>query len=323
MLEKIKGVTKLVGILSIILLAIFIFWYFEIKKIEYFLTTFPSEEIIEKPKEISLEPELSSQDLKEEEVPLATPAPGSDFILSEAPLFETREVIPALSKKTIHLPILMYHHIDYLSSNASKVWQDLTVSPGAFEEQMKYLFEQNYQPITFEKFINYLNAGEKIPERSLIITFDDGWKNQYQYAFPVLKKYNFPATFFVVVNYIGGSKFMNWEQLKELLENGMEIESHSMNHPNLRGLSESSLKYEIQNSKIILEKELGSPINVFAYPYGAFDSKVIKVVKDSNYFVVVSTIEGVDQNLENVYTLKRIQVYDNLYLFKKIFPPEE
>ena len=251
----------------------------------------------------------------------------SDFILSEDSLFETKEAMLSVSEKTVHLPILMYHHINYLSSNTSKEWRDLTVSPATFEEQMKYLFEQNYQPITFKKFIDYFNKGEKIPEKTLIITFDDGWRNQYNYAFPVLKKYNFPATFFVVVNYVGASKFMSWEQLKELIANGMEIGSHSMNHPNLRNLPEENLKYEIQNSKIILEKNLKQTINVFSYPYCVFDSKIIKIVQESNYLAARSCgdrrIHGLDQSLKNVYNLKSVQVYDNLYQFLKIFPPEE
>jgi len=236
---------------------------------------------------------------------------------------EIRELKTSNPKETIHLPILMYHHIDYLSPNASKMWRDLTVSPERFEKQAKYLFDNHYQPITFREFIDYLNSGKSLSEKSLIITFDDGWKNQYQYAFPILKKYNFLATFFVVVNYIGGSSLMSWEELRELLDNGMEIGSHTMNHPNLRTLSEEKLRYEIQNSKIILEEKLGQKILVFAYPYGALDSKVIKAVKDSNYLAARSCIEGFDQNPENVYTLKTIQVYDNLYQLKKLFPPEE
>jgi hypothetical protein len=181
---------------------------------------------IEKPKEVSFKSEISSQNFVNEKPPKILPP-------------QDKEEIP-FPQKLIHLPILMYHHIDYLPPNASKLWQDLTVSPETFEAQMKYLFEQNYQPITFEEFLNFLKNKKEIPEKSLIITFDDGWKNQYQNAFPVLKKYNFRATFFVVVTYIGGSALMNWKELRELIENKMEIGSHSMTHPNLKNLSESN-----------------------------------------------------------------------------------
>lgn len=311
----VKKIGVLTGTILIILTAIFTFSYFEIKKIERLSAISPPK----KP-EVSLPPQKPQ---KEKRVPLASPAPGSDFIIPEAPLFESKKVKPSLAKKAIHLPILMYHHINYLPPNASKVYQALTVNPATFEKQMNYLSQEGYQPITFEKFLSLLKIGKEIPKKSLIITFDDGWKNQYQNAFPVLKKYKFPATFFVVVNYIGGSNFMDWKELKELLKAGMEIGSHTIDHPNLRGLSEKHLKYEVQNSKIILEKGLGQKIIVFDYPYGAFDSKVIKAVKDSNYLAARTCISGVDQDPENMYTLKAIQVDDNLYQFKKIFPPEE
>jgi len=222
--------------------------------------------------------------------------------------------------RTIRLPILMYHHIKELPPGASGLWQDLTVSPEIFKKQMEHLFKHNYRPITFKDFFNYLRTRRNLPERALIITFDDGWRNQYENAFPVLKKYNFRATFFVVVDYIGGSKFMNREELKELINRGMEIGSHTMNHPNLRGFSESELKNEIQNSKIILERMLGQEIKVLAYPYGAFDCQVIRIVRESNYLAARSIIRGIDQDLENLYTLRTIKVLDNLDQFKRIFP---
>jgi len=223
-------------------------------------------------------------------------------------------------KKFIHLPILMYHHINVLPPKTSQVLQKLTVSPQIFEAQMRYLFEKNYQPISFKQFIDFLKIGKKIPKKSLIITFDDGWKNQYIYAFPVLKKYKFPATFFIVTKQIGGNLFMSWTQLKTLLANGMEIGSHTVNHPNLRQLKPSQLTIEIKNSKTILEKNLNYQVEVFCYPYGVFDSKIIEMVRSSGYKAARTVIRGVDQNIKNMYTLRAIQSYNNLDQIKKIFP---
>lgn len=324
---KVKKIAKWTGIISIIILiiVIFIFGYFEIKRIEYPISKIEKISflgkriiIIEKPKEIFSTSQTSSPDFIINKQSTVIPYPQS-----KEQVFPSKEI--SSNKTTIHLPlpILMYHHINYLPLNATKLQRDLTVSPETFEKQMEYLFKQNYQPITFEEFFNFLKTKREIPERSLIITFDDGWKNQYQYAFPVLKKYGFKATFFVVVNSIGNPASMNWEELKELLENEMEIGSHSMTHSDLRHLSSASLKYEIQNSKIILEKNLGRKINVFAYPYGAFDTKTIEAVKESNYLMARTTLEGINQNLENLYTLKGIQVYDSLEQFKRLFPSKE
>ena len=314
----IKKFIEISGIFLIILLLLFfVFLYFETKKVERLMreieeTTFSIQVNSKEP--LVSEPTLSPQENKTpfvEEAPIL-PAPEQEFVPPESKLN---------SKQVVHLPILMYHHIDFLAPGASKVWQDLTVSPQTFERQMKYLFEQNYHPITFRQFFDFIEKGNELPEKSLIITFDDGWKNQYTYALPVLKKYKFPATFFIVVNQTGGNLFMNWEELKDLLNNGMEIGSHTITHPNLRRVAPSQLIYEIKNSKTILEKNLDYQIEVFAYPYGIFDSKIIEAVSKANYKMARTTIWGLDQNMENLYTLRAVQVYDGLDQLKRIFPP--
>lgn len=313
----IKKITKIDGICLIILLMIVsVFLYFEAKKIERLnkeleeivlsiqtdLTKLPGQQTISLPQ---------NETMTTEKIPVVT---------ESKPEFTSLEV-QLKNKKIVHLPILMYHHINFLTPGASKELQDLTVSPETFEKQMMYLFQQNYQPITFGQFFDFLEESGKLPEKSLIITFDDGWKNQYQYAFPVLKKYNFPATFFIVVNQIGGDLFMGWGQLKELLNNGMEIGSHTMTHPNLKKLISSQLTYEIEESKIILEKNLNYQIEVFAYPYGIFDSRITKAVRKANYKMARTTMQSLDQNIKKMYTLNTIQVYNNLEQLKKEFPP--
>lgn len=313
----IKKIIEIGGIFLIILLMLtLVFLYFETKKIERLsielektafytqtdLAGLPTQEIILSPQ---------NETTTTEEVPVVVES-ESELISSEVQLE---------NKKIVHLPILMYHHIDHLPASASREWRDLTVSPETFEKQMDYLFQQSYQPITFRQFLDFIEGNGELPEKSLIITFDDGWKNQYQHAFPILQKYNFPATFFVVVNQIGGNLFMSWEQLKELLNNGMEIGSHTMSHPNLKKLTSSQLIYEIENSKTILEKNLNYQIKVFAYPYGIFDSKIVEAVRQANYKAARTTIFGLDQNIEKIYTLNAIQIYDSLGQLKKIFPP--
>lgn len=229
----------------------------------------------------------------------------------------------SLVRKTVHLPILMYHHIGYIPKDASQLYRDLTVSPPVFESQMAYLAKEDYHPISFSALSDYFSSGKKIPERSVIITFDDGWKSQYEHAIPVLKKYHFKATFFIIVNYVGSSAFMSWDQLKELIGQGMEIGSHTLSHPNLKTISEGKMNQEVASSKAILEKKLKTKIIVLAYPYGAYDSRVIKAVKRAGYALARGCQRGVDQSSKNMYSLKAIQVYDNLNQLKKILPPEE
>ena len=316
----IKKLSEIGGIFLIIFLILFfVFFYFETKKIEHLMvgleetaeTTLSTQTSSKEPSILELTPPVPGNKISTvEEAPASIPEIG--FKLPEAQLN---------NKEVVRLPILMYHYIDFLAPGVSKEWQDLTVSPQTFEKQMEYLFEQNYQPITFRQFIDFLETDKEIPEKSLIITFDDGWKNQYIYALPVLKKYNFTATFFIVVNQIGGNLFMNWKELKELLNNGMEIGSHTITHPNLRQVPSSQLISEIKNSKIILEENLDYQIEVFAYPYGIFDSKIIDVVRQSKYKAARTTLEGVDQNIKKMYTLRATQIYDNLSQLKGLFPP--
>ncbi len=290
--------------------------------------------------EIISEPQaLDSQNREIFEVPLAVPAPGKEFVLDEYILFETEDieeteeeteeetVMDFSSAKVANLPVLMYHHIDYVSANDSAIKRRLTVTPEIFERQMKHLYDNNYQPIVFQDALSYLEAGEGVPENSLIITFDDGWKNQYQHAFPVLKKYGFRATFFPVVNYVGGGSFMNWDDIKNLSDNGMEIGSHSMNHPNLRGLSANYLRHELKSSKNAIENELDIPVVVFAYPYCSFNSYVKKAAYEAGYQITRFcgandrfVLRTVNFNGKQGYNIDSMEVHSSISQFRKYFP---
>jgi len=231
-------------------------------------------------------------------------------------------------KKKFYLPILVYHHIEKVSDNTSPLKRKLSVSPLIFEKQMEYLFLQNYHPITFCDLEKFIFEGKSLSERSLIVTFDDGWLSQYKNALPILKKYKFPAVFFIVTDYVGGSSFMNWEQLENLKKNGMEIGSHSVSHPDLTLISPPKLDFQIKNSKLILEKKLNLKIKAFAYPYGNYNSKVIATLKKHGYLFgrTVLTLKEKKifwQSLDNLYALKAIQVPNSLKEFKNLFPPKE
>ncbi len=217
------------------------------------------------------------------------------------------------------LPILMYHHIEDLPSNVSNEWRELTVSPAIFKEQMNYLSENNYNPITFKDLQSFIENNEPLPEKSLIITFDDGWLNQYENAFPILREYDFTATFFVVGRYVGGSSFMNKIQIKEMIEEEMEIGSHSMTHANLVTVSEKDLRQEVAGSKVLLENVFDVDVISFAYPYGAIDRNVVSAVESAGYHFARTTSGGIDQSNNNLYNLKTVHITNNLSDFKKIF----
>ncbi len=247
-------------------------------------------------------------------------------------LEETKKQIRLLGispkrKGKIYLPILVYHHIAEVSSNDLGRKETLAISPQTFEKQMEYILKENYHPITFKELFDYFYQGKNLPQKPVIITFDDGWLSQYKNAFPVLKRYNFKAVFFLVTNYIGGKSFMDWEQIRELARNGMEIGSHSVSHPNLTKISEKAMEYEINQSKIILERKLNVKIKTFAYPYGDYNSKVINTLRKIQYLggrtIVTSLQYAKWQKLEDLYTFRGFQVQNEIEEFKKILPPQE
>lgn len=219
----------------------------------------------------------------------------------------------------IDLPILMYHHIRDYHNPKDKMGTQLSVSPQNFEEQMAYLALEKYNTISLQHLVNFLEKGEVLPEKPIILTFDDGYKDVFQNAYPILQKYHLKATFFVIVNKVDTGNYLSWDDVKNMIQNGMEIGSHTLNHPNLTKVSSEKAKDEIFQSKAILEEKLGQKINFFCYPSGEFNNQTIEFVKQAGYKAAVSIISGYEQLADQLYKLKRIRVSggENIDLFKK------
>jgi peptidoglycan/xylan/chitin deacetylase (PgdA/CDA1 family) len=193
-------------------------------------------------------------------------------------------VVAPAGPRAVEMPILVYHTIKPGPVSGSAAARLLTESPDAFEQQLKYLKDNGYQTISFTQLCDFLEKGTPIPERPAIISFDDGWDNQFAYAFPLLQKYGFTATFFVVTNYLDHQNFMKIEQLKTMIAAGMSIGSHSRSHPALAGIGNPRRLWdEIAGSKAFLEEQLGVTIDTFAYPYGSYNAGVAALVKAAGY----------------------------------------
>jgi peptidoglycan/xylan/chitin deacetylase (PgdA/CDA1 family) len=220
-----------------------------------------------------------------------------------------------ISRQTEYVvPILMYHSIDH-NDKATK----LSVSPESFARQMEFLHKNNYNVISLEKAVSYIEKKERPAQKTIAITFDDGFENNYKDAYPVLKKYNIPATIFVIINRVGTAGFVNWDEIKEMSDSGViTIGSHAKSHFWLLGSDPNFLNDEVVNSKKILEEKLGKKVNLFCYPMGAFDARSKKAVEDAGYACAVSTNPGGNVPAEDVYAIKRIKVSrtsDNLLAF--------
>jgi len=218
-----------------------------------------------------------------------------------------------ISAQTAYVvPILMYHSIDY-NDKVTK----LSVSPESFARQMEFLRRNHYNVVPLGRVVSYLQKKEKPPRNTIAITFDDGFHNNYQYAYPVLKKYNIPATIFIIVNRVGDPGFMSWEEIKELSDSGIiTIGSHTMSHFWLLGSDDKFLKKEIVDSKAVIENKLGKKVDLFCYPMGSFDAKSKKAVKDAGYVCAVSTNPA--SSPTDVYAIKRVKISrssDNMFIF--------
>jgi peptidoglycan/xylan/chitin deacetylase (PgdA/CDA1 family) len=201
--------------------------------------------------------------------------------------------------KSIEVPILVYHHV--VPGRAAGV---LFVPPEIFEQQLKYLQDNGYHSITFDDVADCLEYGAPLPERPVIISLDDGWENQFTYAFPLLQKYGFSATFFVVTGYIDHQNFITTDQLKTMLAAGMTIGSHSRTHPALASLGNGQrLKDELAGSKAWLEDKLGVTIDTFAYPYGSYTAAVAAAVKAAGYRTARTVDDGTHATADTLETL--------------------
>ncbi len=178
---------------------------------------------------------------------------------------------------------------------------DTELTPEAFEEQMKELKDKNISVIKMQDFLAWKRGEKSIPVHSAIITFDDGWKSQIEYAWPIMKKYGYPLTLFIYTEgirggHFGGGEAMSWEQLAEMRDAGVDIQAHSETHQDLRRPYdkiarkklnpeeyETWLKNEVAGSKETLEHKLGIRVNCFAYPFGDHNAHVQEVAKKSGF----------------------------------------
>lgn len=210
-------------------------------------------------------------------------------------------------------PILMYHSIDE-HEDATK----LSVSPEGFSGQMEFLYRHRYNVISLEEMADLIKKKKKIPPKTVTITFDDGYKNNFLYAYPVLKKYNFPATIFVITDFIGKDGYLTWADMNEMQENNITFGSHTKSHLWLPHLADEKLREEVFASKEILEKNLKKEIKFISYPIGAYDERVKRVVKEAGYAAACATNPGRDKRWDDVYALKRIRISrtsNNMFFF--------
>ena len=219
----------------------------------------------------------------------------------------------------IYVPvILMYHSVGEKTTALDGYGPKLSVSRDAFQKQMRFLSEWGYRVISLEEFIERIKAGKKIPARTVAITFDDGLKNNFTDAYPILKEYGFPATIFVITDSVEKEKFLTWNDISIMQENNISMGSHTASHAWLPDLDEMGLFAELLGSKAMLENRTGKSVKTLSYPLGGFNDKVKDAARKLGYIGAVATNPGPAYPARDPYALKRIRISmtsNNLFSF--------
>ena len=207
-----------------------------------------------------------------------------------------------LKQNNIGVPVLMYHSIPDKKGN------DIQMSKDKFREQMKFLKDNGYVTLTLDDIYNFLESNKKIPLKSVAITFDDGYVDNYTNAFPILKEFGFRATVFYITSSVSNPACISEDQLKEMQSYGIDIESHTVNHDHLSSLPYAEQLKTLKDSKEYLEKLLNKKIDYIAYPYGEYNKDTLKAVKEAGYTMALTNAGRWSYKTDGIYTLERVYI---------------
>jgi peptidoglycan/xylan/chitin deacetylase (PgdA/CDA1 family) len=240
--------------------------------------------------------------------PQAT-APQSPATATAVPPTPTLTVRQATPRGTTVIPILMYHYVRVVDDPKDTIGIGLSVPPERFAAQMQYLADHGYTTLTMSDVYAILAGQQPLPAKPIALTFDDGYRDFYTAAWPILKQHHFKATSYIITNFIGWDAYMTWAMLQELDKTGqIEFGAHTLSHLDLSVASAEKSWAEIVGSKSILEQGLGHPISAFCYPSGKYTASVVAQVKKAGYSTATTVEYGVKQNIQNPYTMPRVRV---------------
>ncbi len=245
---------------------------------------------------------------------VATPAPAPKIVEQPA---AAPVPVAHMANRNASVIVLCYHDISDGKTRA------LNISTTEFEKEMQQLKDNGFTVIGMQDFLAWRRGEKAIPAKSALITLDDGWSSAYDNAWPILKKFNYPFTLFIYINYVNsGGRSMTWDQLAEMRDAGVDIEAHTYSHSDLKkpgilvdkttaalvakdvaalGI-DGWLRKEVIGSKQELEKRLGIKANVFAYPFGIYNDKVRQLVKEAGYEAAF-TVYGQPLHINSQYDL--------------------
>jgi len=245
---------------------------------------------------------------------LSVLSPGQSLIIPLKP-FE-RGGLTLKGYQTV--PVLSYHNFSPDRSTTR-----MTVTKAVFEEQMKFLKENGYRVISLNQLLDFLDFKGQIPKKSVVITLDDGWRSTYEIAFPVLKKYGYPATLFIYTDLIVGSnKTLSWDLVREMAENGLDIQGHTKTHRNLTLMNKKesfreyfeTIEKELSEGTRIIKAKTGKEVKYLSYPEGETNHLVIELVKKEGYLGAVTVKRGGNPFFAHNYRINRSMIYGDFDL---------
>lgn len=221
----------------------------------------------------------------------------------------TRANHRVINEEYIRIPILMYHYVEYVQDKNDTTRIKLTTSPYTLKAQIETLKSAGYTFITPSDLANALDGKVlDFPQKPIILSFDDGYRDLYTDVFPILQEENVKGVAYIIVNYLNRQNFLLSSQLEELAKSPLlEIGAHTMNHVGLKGVKRNAAWNEIIESRKFLQKMLNLPIYSFAYPYGSFDQQAIDLVNAAGFTNAVSTIPGIKDTIDTKYYLYRLR----------------
>jgi peptidoglycan/xylan/chitin deacetylase (PgdA/CDA1 family) len=220
------------------------------------------------------------------------------------------------SRRTVVVPALAYHKVAEIPRDA--LYRGNYVTPQQFRTQLRFLRARGYQAISFHDLLAYRRGEGELPARPILITFDDGYRSILDYALPALREHGFFATVFVVTGRLGQTNTWDTDELQEPLfsvedirraaADGHDVQSHTRTHPDLNRLSERDALAELRESRLELQRIVGSPVRVVAYPWGNPDNRVCRLASEAGYDAGVILRRRVNFDSTSAFALRRIGI---------------
>lgn len=211
-----------------------------------------------------------------------------------------------MTTEDVGIPVLYYHSV--LPDSEVTTRNEVTISPENLKTQLQLVKDLGYTTLTMSELNDYIINNKEIPKKSILITFDDGYADNYVHAFPILKELDMKATIFVISSGIDGGYYMSSDQLKDMVNYGIDIESHTVNHVHLDTLPYEEQLKELKDSKATIEKVTNKEVLSIAFPFGDYNENTLKAVTDAGYSIAFTTNRGLANRTDNKIALDRIYV---------------